>query len=378
MYSAAQIIQRRKDLWRDEDLIRDQKFVKDTAEWLLTPPAEQVRAQVKERPELLMEMMFYIVNKDRETVPFFLNAVQQDFANHLYKAKMDYILGKRISQKYLILKGRQQGFTSFITAYQLSMTITHRNFSGYTLADNSENTESIFSEKAKFPYENLPDCIKPTEKINNRRELLFSKLNSRWRMATAGGKDVGRSKTLQFFHGSEVAFWVDLPSLIKGLGPALTKDSIQILESTANGYNSFKDRWDEDNEWESLFFEWWRSPEYSLNFESRVAEFKFHKAVEKSKRKTSARADTEEWIYSRCRWLLEEMKLDWGQLYWYYHTWKEYKADIQQEYPCTAEEAFIASGQCIFDQEQIIRRQKVLENQEFTQGRFHIIWNNPD
>ena len=377
MYSAREIINRRKALWEaDRDFLRDQKFVNDLAEWLTTEPAEPVRQEVKDRPELLIEMLFYIVNKVRETVPFFLNNVQQDFADHLYQARYEFKMGRRLDLKFLVLKGRQQGFTSLITAYQLSMTITHRNFSGFTLADNAENTESIFSEKAKFPYDNLPDCIKPTEKINNRRELLFSKLNSRWRMATAGGKDVGRSRTLQFFHGSEVAFWDDLPGLMKGLGPALTKDSIQILESTANGYNSFKDRWDEDNSWESLFFEWWRTPEYTLKFESRVAEVHFTKRVSKAKKKTAS--EGEEWVYSRCRWLKEEVGLDWGQVYWYYHTWKEYGEDIKQEYPCSAEEAFMASGKCIFDQEQIIRRQKVVENIDFTQGYFHIKWHNPD
>lgn len=43
-----------------------------------------------------------------------------------------------------------------------------------------------------------------------------------------------------------------------GLGQALTKDSIQILESTANGFNEYRTLWVEGeekvNNWQPLFF----------------------------------------------------------------------------------------------------------------------------
>ena len=131
-------------------------------------------------------------------------------------------------------------FTSFITAYQLACTITHKNFSGFTIADCNDNTHSIFEDKAKFPYGNLPDVLKPSEKYNNRKEMQFDKINSKWRIATAS-KDIGRSKTINFLHGSEAAFWDVLISDVQSaIGEALTKDSIQIYESTANGYNEFQ------------------------------------------------------------------------------------------------------------------------------------------
>jgi len=98
---------------------------------------------------------------------------------------------------FLVLKGRQQGFTTLITAYQLACSILKKNFQGFTLADKSDNSETIFQNKAKFPYSQLPKKLKPTEKFNNRKQFLFDKINSSWAVDTAT-KDVGRSRTINF------------------------------------------------------------------------------------------------------------------------------------------------------------------------------------
>ena len=60
------------------------------------------------------------------------------------------------------------------------------------------NSTAIFEDKAKFPYTALPDLLKPQEKYNNRKEFHFEKMNSRWRIATAGNDEIGRSKTIIF------------------------------------------------------------------------------------------------------------------------------------------------------------------------------------
>lgn len=112
-----------------------------------------------------------------------------------------------------------------------------------------------------FLYERLPDLLKPTEKYNNRRELFFNKLNSSWRVATAS-KELGRSKTLDFCHFSEIAFYeCSMSDLQKSIGEALTADAIIVYETTANGYNEAKDLWDSGT-CENLFYEWWWADEY--------------------------------------------------------------------------------------------------------------------
>ncbi len=383
-FTANGIIEKRRELWnQQQDIQLDKEYVESIAEYLLLPEAEPLRQEIKDHPEYLIEMCMVIVNKDRKTIPFFFNDVQIDFINDLNQAIADYKAGRRLSLAFLVLKGRQQGFTSIITAYQLSCSITRRNFAGYTLADDTENTEAIFTDKAKFPYDQLPDELKPIEKYNNRRELLFDKLNSVWRVATAGKKGAGRSKTLNFFHGSEAGFWDNIIDVLASLGQALTKDSIKILESTANGYNQFKDLWDEDNDWENKFYEWWKTAEYRLNFESQKVEQEFKQNVKQIKKpKKSYEDNTREWIYYRCKILINDCGLVWQQAYWYYKKWVELKGVIKQEYPCFAEEAFLASGRCVFDKEAIIIRiaalKELYKERPYRTGRFSFEWNNPD
>lgn len=344
MRTCREIIDKRKELWsKYHDTDRDAQFIQAAVSHITNPSSKSIREEIKQHPEYLIEIAFVIVDKDKKTMPFFLNEVQQSFLNDINQAKRDFAEGKRFHLKFLVLKGRQQGFTSFITGYQLSNAIISKNFSGFTLADSGDNTNTIFEDKAKYIYNQLPDVLKPTEKYNNRREFHFEKLNSRWRVNTAGNKEVGRSKTINFFHGSEAAFWDSIISIMTGLGEALTKDSIQILETTANGLNEYKDIWDDAvkgaNNWEPKFYEWWLTPEYTQAFEDKYREEQFKRDVEE--------AETD--FFKKLKLHRECDGLTWGQLYWYYGKYKDLKDKLPQEYPCTAEEAFLASGRPRFD-----------------------------
>lgn len=374
MWTAREIISRRKERWSQHKSIdQDREFTDSVADYIIGDQGEAIRAEIKREPRLLIPMVFVIVDKEKNTVPFFLNDVQQEFSDDLYQAEADFRQGLILVLKFLVLKGRQQGFTAYITAEQLARSIVQKNFSGFTIADCSDNTATIFEDKAKFPYSHLPEVLKPTEKYNNRKELHFDKLNSRWRIATAS-KDIGRSKTVNFLHGSEAAFWEVLISDIQAaIGEALTKDAIQIFESTANGYNEFKDAWDSEK-FINKFYAWWRTKEYRTNFESEKKENWFRQHVNTSN----------EWIFTRCRWLTDVKKLDWQQVYWYFNKWDNYidKEKIKQEYPCSPEEAFLASGRCVFDQEKVIQRKEHLRElyakQPPKRGYFSFEWNNPE
>lgn len=344
MRTCKDIINRRKELWNaDHDIARDTEFVLAAVNYIVDPQNATVRQEISRYPEYLIEISFVIVDKDKRTVPFFLNEVQQSFLDDINKAKDDYKAGKRMHLKFLVLKGRQQGFTSFITGYQLANSIISKNFSGFTLADSGDNTSTIFEDKARYVYNQLPDLLKPEEKFNNRREFHFANLNSRWRVSTAGNKEVGRSKTINFFHGSEAAFWDSIISIMTGLGEALTKDSIQILETTANGLNEFKEIWDgaekKTNNWEAKFYPWWLTPEYVMPFEDSEREDQFKEDV--------MNKVTE--FHEKLKFLLDFENLTWEQLYWYYGKYKDLKEKLSQEYPCTAEESFLASGRPRFD-----------------------------
>ena len=350
-YTADYLIQKRKEKWEATHSIEyDKKLRVAIANELITN--SDLLEEVKRYPEKLIELMFVVVDKNQTTMPFFLNDVQYEFIDTLNKAIEDFNTGKITNISLLVLKGRQQGFTTLVTAYQLSCSILNRNFQGYTLADKSDNAEAIFQNKAKYPYSQLPEVVKPTEKFNNRKQLLFSEMNSSWAVDTAT-KDVGRSRTVNFFHGSECAFWKDGISPVQGaLGEAFTKNCIKIYESTANGYNDYKTMWDSGVHI-NCFYEWWKTKEYRINIPSEDIKTAFLDSIEK---KT-------DWIFERLRWLRDEKDLDIEQLYWYYKKFEGYidKRLIKQEYPCSPHEAFLLSGNNVFDTEALLARLEAIK-----------------
>lgn len=325
----ADMVAKRRARWEERhDLAYDTELVRAAAQRILSDDA--LIAEVRARPYVLIEVCFHIVDKSRDTVPFFFNEVQRDFIEQYERYGTD--------KPYFILKGRQQGFTSLITAMQLAFAITSPNFAGMTLADKADNTRAIFNDKARMVYERLPDELKPTERFNSKNELFFDKLNSSWRVSTAT-EQVGRSRTLNFVHFSEVAFYqCALSSLQKGIGEAITADAFRIYETTANGFNEAKDLWDSGS-CHNVFYEWWRTAEY------RCTDYGY----------LDNAADP--WLLARVA-LLKEKGLDREQLAWYCRKYAGYldKSTIKQEYPCSPDEAFISSGASIFDGELVSNR----------------------
>ena len=345
-YTADYLIEKRKAKWDElHSIDYDKKLRQAIANEMLTD--RDLLDEVKRNPEKLIELVFIVVDKNQKTMPFFLNDVQHDFIDTLNQAKEDFESGEITDISLLVLKGRQQGFTTLVTAYQLACSLLNRNFQGYTLADKSDNSEAIFQNKAKFPYSQLPEALKPTEKFNNRKQLLFEKINSSWAVDTAT-KDVGRSRTVNFFHGSECAFWKDGIAPIQGaLGEAFTKNCIKIYESTANGYNDYQKMWNSGVHI-NCFYEWWRTKEYRISLRNEEHRAEFLHNIDSKKG----------WIWDRLRWLRDEKSLDAEQLFWYWNKYDKYldKDLIKQEYPCTPQEAFLLSGKNVFDVAVILER----------------------
>ena len=319
------LIKKRKQRWEERhDMNFDAELTSAIADKIIDTPS--LTKAILEKPYLLIECCFSLVDKKKRNVPFFLNEVQRDFIEKLEQN------GR--SKPYFILKGRQQGFTTVITAIQLAYAIVTKNFAGFTLADRDDNTKAIFIDKAKVMYSALPERLKPTEKFNSVNELYFDRLNSSWRVASATS-NVGRSRTLSFIHYSEVAFYrCPLSDLQKSIAEAATRDALCIYETTANGFNEAKELWD-GGSCVNLFYEWWKTPEY-VSCEYGYLE------------------NCDDWLRRRLTFLAEK-GLSREQMAWYAKKYSAYidKNAIKQEYPCTPEEAFVSSGECVFDKEQI-------------------------
>src|SRR5262249_56894979 len=67
-------------------------------------------------------------------------------------------------------------------------------------------TQNLFEIVERFNT-HCPAEAKAQTGAANAKELWFDALDSGYKVGTAGTKGVGRSSTIQLFHGSEVAFW---------------------------------------------------------------------------------------------------------------------------------------------------------------------------
>lgn len=342
--NAKEIIEKRKRIWNNRhDITYDAEYIKAVVDEIINNKG--LRGEISLYPDLLIEMCMTVVDKQGKTIPFFLNEVQQDLQKKIHEFG-----GKK---PIYVLKGRQQGITTFVTAMQLSYSIVRRNFAGFTITDKSENTLAIFQDKAKSVYDRLPAKLKPQEKFNNVRELFFEKLNSSWRTATAT-ENVGRSKTLRFLHLSELAFFgCSLSKIQESLGETLPLDAIQIYETTANGFNDAKELWDKGS-CLNVFYPWWMTKEYSYDDVSIIDEVK------------------DIWLKERIEWLRDKDVSE-KQIAWYVNKFNGYidgKNSLRQEYPCFASEAFIASGECIFNTEALQLRKEAVSKLKCKTGYF--------
>lgn len=110
MLSCNDVINKRKELWEiNKNISKDREYINSIANYMLSDDGENIRKQVLRKPEFMIEMFFTIVDKKRNTVPFFLNDVQKELLD-IINEDIELYNNKKIHHlKYLLLKGRQQG-----------------------------------------------------------------------------------------------------------------------------------------------------------------------------------------------------------------------------------------------------------------------------
>lgn len=134
----------------------------------------------------------------------------------------------------LILKARQPGISTYVEARYYWRVSRHPGLYAFILTHSQEATEALFHMTDRFHRHN-PDP--PHTGASNAKELAFDALDSGFAVGTAGSKQVGRGRTIQFLHGSEVAYWANAQQHMAGVLQAVPEapGTEIILESTANG-----------------------------------------------------------------------------------------------------------------------------------------------
>lgn len=296
-----------------------------------------------------IENFLKIRTKAMEVVPLRFNFAQEAF----YEAvKAQYLEGKPI--RVIVLKARQHGISTVTEAMIFHRTATKENVSSQIVAHREDSTANLF-RMFKLFYENLPEPLRPMNTASNAQELVFDNpekdpakkalrpgLNSRVRCNTAGGGGIGRSDTLQNVHASEFAFWRgDIMETWTGLiqaVPALPGTMV-IIESTPNGFNAFKDIWDEAvagrNDFYPLFLPWFINPEYAMPLPEGTT-------------------FTAEELELQERYALSAEQLQWRR-WCIRNNCGGDERKFREEYPGNADEAFLLSGEGFFNNEFVMR-----------------------
>lgn len=182
----------------------------------------------------------WIRPKKGPITPFHLNKAQQYVHKRLEEQYADIGMIRA-----LILKGRQQGMSTYVEARFYWRVSGEIGKYAFILTHEDKATNNLFGMVERY-HQHCPAPLKPLTRKANAKELKFGQLDSGYLVATAGAKDTGRSATAQLLHGSEVAFWQNAKDHLAGIGQVVPYEpgTEIIFESTANGTaNEFAYMW---------------------------------------------------------------------------------------------------------------------------------------
>jgi hypothetical protein len=290
---------------------------------LMTSREREIRQRLRDDLEYYALKCLKIRTKAGAVAPLIFNRAQKYIDSRLEDQR-----SRTGRVRALILKGRQQGCSTYVGARFYHRTTHGRGLRTFILTHEDAATANLFEMVNRY-HEHCKALVKPSTGAANAKELNFDKLDSGYKIGTAGTKGVGRSSTLQLFHGSEVAFWPHAETHAAGVLQAIPDEvGIEvILESTANGVgNFFHQKWRDaengTNDYTAIFVPWYWQEEYRKDVPPGFE------------------PDEEEREYA------DMYGLDLEQMVWRRGKIGELKDPVlfKQEYPATAAEAFQMSG----------------------------------
>jgi hypothetical protein len=313
-----------------------------------------------------------IQTKKGKIEPFVLNRFQR---------RLDAIVEEEIAKpkgaRIILLKARQLGSSTYIAGRQYHRTTLWPNQTALTLAHDLDTAEALHRKPLLFWNMSGPN-VRPERKLSNRRELQFSKddeagtgdvgLQSRIQIATAKDSHAGIGLTIHALHLSEAARYEsvtrDAQDLFIGMMQAVPEEpgTMVVLETTAFGLGWFYELWnDRSSGWRKVFVSWLSTEEYTHDDPLAPSELEGAEQTRYGNEQALlpiVEAELREWypeLYPddrpgtaeslriealcRLRWRREKIDIAFGGD----------KDRFKQEYPSTPEEAFLTTGNLVFD-----------------------------
>jgi hypothetical protein len=273
-----------------------------------------------------------IRGREQAIIPMRFNEAQE----HLWQT-IAPLLDRRQRIWLIILKARREGVSTFLEALMLARCLIEEYVQALVMASYGKNTKEIWTMAERMVKHS---GLRRIAKIVNK-ELQFG--HSKLMIATAGTEDATRGFDLTCLHGSEVASWANPGAMLAAMQCLPSDlDSFCFFESTAKykvGTGAlFYDEWNRamagESEVRPIFLPWFTMTTYRLPG------------------RTVTDLDVEEHA------LVQSFQLDGEQLAWRrfcINTMCQGSLDkFHQEYPATAEEAFIHAGLPFFTVAQLM------------------------
>lgn len=269
---------------------------------------------------------------------------------------------------FVVLKGRQLGCTTICLALDLFWAMKHPGMSG-SLVTHTEEAREMFRATISMYMDGLPDKWKIPIEVHNRTQLIF-KNRSRFSYQVAGTRKntkLGKGQALTFCHCTEVSEFGDEEGMasLEASFAEHNPNRLFIYESTAQGMNHYVDMWDNalaSTTQRAIFIGWYRnqfyrkekgSQEYRVYWDGRLSPQE-RKWVELVKKLYDYEVDDEQIAWYR--WNLAEKTRD--------------EQTMKQNFPWTADEAFIMSGSNFFNPVRITDEYKVAVKYPVNNFRF--------
>lgn len=317
----------------------------------------------------VMESHCHIINKEKKDQVLIFNSAQEELYEEIRRCKKD-----KKPAYFLILKARQLGMSTFTENFGMTLNVMYPNQSMFIMTQEQDASDQLYS-MSHYTYENFPSWLKSNASIvkdNQSMMLLTNGSKLQVMVASANAKGTGRGQTFTYAHLSEFDWWGgNVMQTLNGVLSACTEDAIVIIETTANGCGNFKKLWDraverknngQETLWNPLFFAWFQDSKYESDYYEEITLDKEEKQLIEIFKKDKHTKDMpyEQWI-RKLIWRRRKIELACNGDINLFH----------QEFPSTPEEAFISSGQCIFDLNAINKRKADLNEANLANlGRF--------
>ena len=158
-----------------------------------------------------METFLLIKTKEGNLIRFKLNRTQLDLL-----AEIEACRSRKKKVRFLILKARQEGVSTFMQALFFSLTATQANRQMWVIAHDRESSGNLFGMSEIF-LDYLPETITPMVRYRDKKRIDFQNPDNEKRRDNPGlrskifvsnAKDVraGRSTTIHYLHISIIYY----------------------------------------------------------------------------------------------------------------------------------------------------------------------------